>query len=198
MKSLIVLVAICIMATPAFPVVDPEPDMMGIYFDRNADVNCLTIGPSIPFEAYLIVTNSSYSGIDAYEFGLELAIPLGFEGMIFRLASNSEGTEWIDPTTVSGGDYIVGLPVPIPTAPATVLHRLQYMLLTEMPVEYYLGSVSVPSIPGDLPVVQVDNSVLIQVGLSTGGPEIPVATVNTDCVVNTEGFTFGSVKALYR
>jgi hypothetical protein len=46
--------------------------------------------------------------------------------------------------------------------------------------------------------MNADGNILMQVGLSTGGPDIPVATVNTDCVVGLEGKNFGSVKALFR
>ena len=72
-------------------------------------------------------------------------------------------------------------------------------LLEEMPVEMYIHQSSDPSIPGFYPVVQnAEGSILMQVFQSTGGPDIPVATVNSDCVVGVVETSFGSVKALYR
>lgn len=200
MKSLQVLFAVCLIPTLAFAVIDPDPDMMGIYFDLNADENCLTIGASIPFNAYLILTNPTSSGITAYEFGLEVVIPEGMISRIFRLADTSYCYNECFPNYpgILGGDYIVGLPAPCPGGPATVLHLWQYMLLEVMPVELYIHAPSTPSIPGELPIVLTEDGVLMQVGLSTGGPGIPVATVNTDCVVGVEEANFGSIKALYR
>lgn len=201
MKSLQVLLAVCLATTSAFAVIDPDPDMMGIYFDLNADENCLTIGSNEPYNAYLILTNPTSSGISAYEFGLEIVVPGGMENLIFRLGSfagNAPSPGWVDKTGFLGGDYIVGLGYIIPAAPATILHRWNYMVLDVIPVEMYIHSASTPSIPGDLPIVLTDEGNLMQVGLSTGGPDIPVATVNTDCVVGVEGVSFGGVKALFR
>ncbi len=200
MKALPFLLVVCLVTSSALAVVDPDPDMMGIYFDLNADENCLTISPNIPFFAYLILTNPTSSGISAYEFGLDVVVPAGMEGLIFQLSTYTYGGfDWFpDYPGVLGGDYIVGLSSPYPAAPATPLHVWQYMLLSPMPVEIYIHSPSTPSIPGDLPIVLTDEGHLMQVGLSTGGPDIPVATVNTDCVVGVDEVNFGSIKALYR
>lgn len=201
MKSLLGLLVVCLTATSAFAVIDPDPDMMGIYFDMGADDNCLNIGASIPYFAYLILTNPTPPAITAYELGLEILVPDGMEGMIFRLASNVGGIPgfFIDKTGPLGGDYAIGLAAPIPASPATILHSWQYMLLGVMPVEMFIRSHSAPSIPGDFPVVGVtEEPFLMQVGLSTGGPHTPVATVNTDCVVSMEKVSFGFVKTLFR
>lgn len=200
MKAFQFLLVVCLVSSSALAVIDPDPDMMGIYFDLNADENCLTIGASTPFNAYLILTNPTSSGITGYEFGLDVVVPAGMEAMIFTLANYSYcESEWFPEYPVGmGGEYIVGLRSPCPTAPATVIHVWQYMLLHVIPVEMYIHSISNPSIPGDLPIVQTGESHLMQVGLSTGGPDIPVATVNTDCVVGEQEVNFGNVKALFR
>ena len=204
MKKLLLLVLASLVATSAFAVTDDDPDMLGIYFDMNADNNCLTIGTSIPFFAYLILTNPTAPAINAYELGKENVVPAGMEGMIFRLSSNiaNNVVPGVDVGTngALGGDYIVGLAAPLPAQPALVLHSWQYMLLAVIPVEMYIGASSAPSIPGDFPVVQnAEGSILMQVGQSTGGPGFPVATVNTpECVVGVEEISFGSIKSLYR
>jgi hypothetical protein len=201
MKSLQTLLVVCLVATSAFAVIDPDPDMMGIYFDLDANDNCLTISPSIPFNAYLILTNPTPSGISAYEFGLEVVIPAGMENLVFRLANYpywGPSPGFPDYPGLLGGDYFVGLASPVPASPSTVLHVWQYMLLSPVWMEMFIHSTSEPSIPGELPIVLTDEGILMQVGLSTGGPDIPVATVNRDCVVGVEGASFGSVKALFR
>lgn len=201
MKSLPILLAAYLIASPAFAVIDPDPDMMGIYFDLDANENCLTIGPSTPFFAYAILTNPTIPSVNAYEFSNELVIPEGVESLIFRLSDYPYWGfhPWPPNPDPLGGDYIVGLAAPYPTSPSTPLHVWQYMLLGVIPIEIYLRAPSIPSIPGDLPIVMnAEGNILMQVGLSTGGPDIPVATVNTDCVVGLEDTNFGSVKALFR
>ena len=37
MKKLVVLLLASLIATSAFAVIDPDPDMIGIYFDTNAE-----------------------------------------------------------------------------------------------------------------------------------------------------------------
>jgi hypothetical protein len=193
----------CVLAVPAFAIIDPDPDMVGIYFDANADDNCLTVG-TVPFFAYLILTNPTAPAINAYEFGFLNCVCTGTEQTFFMTASS------IANGVVAGldvgvhdkisGDYIVGLAEPILTSPATILHSWQYLCTSIQPIHMFLGPSSVPSMPGGLPVVQnADGSVLMTVGLSTGGPDIPVASINAeDCAVAVEHCAWGDVKALYR
>ena len=203
MKKLVVLLLATLVATSAFAVVDPDPDMVGIYFDMTADDNCLMIGPSTPFFAYFIATNPTPGAINAYEFGFSNAVPAGMEGMVFMLGSNMangvvSGVD-VGEHTPLGGDYIVGLASALPATEATVLHSWQYMLLAEIPMEMFIFQSSKPSIEGVYPVLQdAAGSVLYQVGQSTGGPDVPVATINADCVIGVEDATFGSVKSLFR
>ena len=205
MKKLVVLLLASLVAMSAFAVIDEDPNSMGIYFDRTADNNCLTTPSSVPFFTYLILTNPTPQAVNAYELGLDIVVPAGMEGMFFQLASNvADGVvSGIDVGVngALGGDYIVGLAGPIPAQPATILHSWQHMLLAVIPVEYYIGASSIPSIAGDYPVVQdADGSVLFQCGQSTGGPEFPVAVVNGagPCPVGVEETSFGSVKSLFR
>jgi hypothetical protein len=203
MKKLVVLLLVSLVATSAFAVIDPDPNMMGVYFDTTADNNCWTTAASVPFFSYLILTNPTPAAVNAYELGFEVRVPAGMEGMFFQLSSTVANgvVSGIDVgvSTALGGDYIVGLAGPIPAQPATILHSWQHMLLAVFPVEYYIGASSLPSIEGDYPVVQdADGSVLFQVGQSTGGPDVPVATVNGECVVSVEDASFGSVKSLFR
>ena len=202
MKKLVVLLLASLVATSAFAVIDPDPDMMGIYFDLEADVNCSEQMASVPFWAYLILTNTTAPTVSAYEVGYRNEGP--GPGQLFRLNSliaNGDMTgldlgENADPMM---GDHIVGLSSPIPGNPATVLHAWNYMLLAQVSMDMFITSASQTSIPGPYPVVlNASTSTLFQVGQSTGGPDIPVASVNGDCPVATEDVSFGSVKSLFR
>ncbi len=203
MKKLVVLLLATLVATSAFAVIDPDPDMVGIYFDVTADVHQLMTGPSIPFMAYFIATNPTPAEINAYEFGFSNVVPAGMEGMLFMLSSSMANgvVSGVDVGTHDplGGDYIVGLASALPATEATVLHSWQYMLLAEIPVEMYLFQSSKPSIDGVYPVLQDANgSILYQVGQSTGGPDTPVAVVNTETPIAVDNASFGSVKSLFR
>ncbi|MCK9995158.1 MAG: hypothetical protein KAH56_02630 [Candidatus Krumholzibacteria bacterium] len=202
MKKLVVLLLASLVATSAFAVIDEDPDMIGIYFDMNADSNCLTTPTNTPFMAYLVATNPTPALINAYEFGYRLDVPVGMEGMLFRMADTSAGTGAVDVGDSSNlleGDYVIGLAAAIPTTAATVLHSWNYMVLAVFPVEMYIYQSVKPSVPGTFPVLQnADGSILYTAGQSTGGWEFPVATVNTDCVVGVEDASFGSVKSLFR
>ena len=227
MKKLVVLLLASLVATSAFAVIDPDPDMLGIYFDTNADINgTITPAAGIPFDLYLIATNPTPAVINAYEMNLVVEYPAGYT--IFMLASDIANNviSGIDvgSNDKDGGDYAVGLNDPgLTTSPATILHHWTYFQSGAMfPMNFYLRANSLPSIEGDLPVLQdADGSRLYQVGTSTGGPDIPVAIVNpveldpetgewpadpadwvflTDPTgpVAVESASFGSVKSLFR
>jgi hypothetical protein len=206
MKQLVVFLLVSLMAASAFAVVDPDPNQIGIYFDLDADDNCLIIGPQIPFNAYVILTNTDAPTVSGYEFGYENVVPAGLEGLLFRLESsfgdgNSSGLDLGDSSDILVGDHIVGLSAPLVTSPATILHTYQFLLLSpDVTMEMYLGPASQSSIPGDFPVIlNAETSTLFQAGQSTGGIDTAVATVNIDdCVVGVEDASFGSVKSLYR
>ena len=203
MKKLVVILLASLVATSAFAVIDPDPDMIGIYFDTNADNNCLTIGASTPFFAYVVTTNPTPQLINAYEFGFENRMPAGMGGMLFMLSSGfgSGAAAGVDvgAHTPLGGDYIVGLAASLTTSPATILHTFNYMLLAPTTIEMFLFQSSKPSIEGTFPVLQnATGSILYTVGQSTGGFDVPVATVNLPCVVGVEDVSFGSVKSLFR
>ena len=94
MKMLFGLLLASLVTTSALAVIDPDSDSIGIYFDMEADDNCLTVPAETPFVAYLILTNPSAPAINAYEFGLENVVPVGMENLFFRLASNPGNRPW--------------------------------------------------------------------------------------------------------
>ena len=207
MKKLVVLLLAALVASSAFAVEDPDPNGIGVYFDLTADDNCMFIGASIPFNAYLILTNTDAPTVSAYEVGYTNVVPAGMESMLFRLESsiaNGEvsGLDLGDSSDILAGDHIVGLAAPIVAGPATVLHAWQFMLLNEaVTMEMFISSASQSSIPGIYPVIlNADTSTLFQAYHSSGlDGDLAVATVNIeDCVVGVEEASFGSVKSLFR
>jgi len=182
-------------------VVDPDPNSLGVYFDLNADVNYLDVAPDTEFWAYVTLTNPTWDNVKAFEFGYELVVPAGMEGMIFRLADT------LPPTSVScgpgpdilQGEYINGMGTPYPTSEATILVKLLYLTLAPMTIDFYLGPTSVPSVPDGLPAIQNADNFIMAVGVSSGDVNLPVAEVNTGHQpVAAENATWGQVKSLYR
>lgn len=208
MKKLVVLLLASVVATSAFAVIDPDPNGIGIYFDLTADVNCSEQAPSIPFWAYLVLTNTTAPTVSAYEIGYRNVGP--GPGQLFRLNSliangDMTGLDLGDNADPLEGDHIVGLSAPIPGDAATVLHSWQYMLLAPVSMDMYISSASQSSIVGPWPVIlNAETSTLFNAFNSTGGPPEegepfpPVASVNGDCVVAVEEASFGSVKSLFR
>lgn len=210
MKKLVVLLLVSLMASSAFADFDPDPNGIGVYFDVEALDNCLVVGPSVQFNAYLILTNTTAPSVSAYEVGYTNMVPAGEENSLFRLASliaNGvvSGLDLGDSSDILAGDHIVGLAAPLVASNATILHTWTFMLTSPtITMEMYISEASQSSIDGIYPVVlNADDSTLFQAYHSTGldeeGNANPVATVNIDdCVVGVEEVSFGSVKSLFR
>ncbi len=213
MKKLVVLLLAILVASSAFAVVDPDPNSIGIYFDLTADLNNNNPVPNVPFNAYLILTNTDAPSVSAYEVGYEIVVPVGMEGLLFRLGSsitNGEvsGLDLGDSSDILAGDHIVGLAAPLVAGPATVLHAWQYMILSaDITMEMFISSASQSSLPGPYPVIlNAETSTLFNAytsaGVMDGGPRDgelnAVATVNLPAPTAVEDASFGSVKSLFR
>lgn len=201
MKIVFAVLLIFLLAGSAGAVVDPDPNSLGVYFDLDADVNYLDVAPDTEFWAYVTLTNPTWDHVMAFEFGFELVVPAGMEGMIFRLADT------LPPTSVScdpgpgvlQGHYINGMGLPYPTNEATVLVKWCFLTIAPMTIEFLLGPSSLPSLPDGLPVIMNDDHVLMSVGVSSGDVNLSVAEVNTGHQpVAAESVTWGQVKSLYR
>jgi hypothetical protein len=200
MKKLVVLLLVSLMATSAFATIDPDPDMLGVYFDLNADNNCTTAPASLPFSAYVMITNCSADNVFGVEFGYQVVSSV--PGTFFRLgeilpAGALNVGNAADP---AAGDYIVGFSAPIAGGGANVtVVTWSFLLLAPVSLDMYLGPSNSPSLANGLPAMEVGGTI-VPLGVSTGHPDLglPAATVNGDCVVATDDVSFGSVKSLFR
>lgn len=200
MKSCLAVILLVLVINPAFAVVDPGPNSLGVYFDLEAESNYLDVDPATVFSAYVTLTDPTWDHVRAFEFGYELMVPSGMEGSIFRLAEIlppcSIDIEWRDPL---GGDYIIGMGLPYPTSEATVLVQWVFLLIAPMTIEYYLGPSSAPSVPDNLPAIMNDENIIMSVGISSGDVNLPVAEVNTGHQpVPAQMASWGGVKSLFR
>jgi hypothetical protein len=201
MKKLVVLLLVSLMATSAFATVDPDPDMLGIYFDLTADNNCTTAGPGVAFTAYVFITNPSAPLVYGVEYGYTIATnPPGFEGSFFRLSEILPAGSLNVGNAASplAGDYIVGFSSPAVGSGNNVLCvTWSFLLLAPgFGLDMTLGASNSPSIPNGLPAMEIGGTI-VPLGTSTGTGNV-TATVNGDCVVANEDVSFGSVKSLFR
>ncbi len=199
MKKLVVLLLVSLMATTAFAGIDPDPDMLGVYFDTDANMNCTTATPNVPFPAYITITNPTSAEVHGLECGYEVVVPAGMDGLFFRLG-NSLPAGAVDLGNSDDkliGDYVVGLASPLPGNGAVQFVSWNLMLLGAFPVDIFLGPSTIQSIDDGLPAYEIGGAIR-SLGLATGGVGTPVASINGDCPVAVEEASFGSVKSLFR
>ncbi|MCP4144451.1 MAG: hypothetical protein GY752_04110 [bacterium] len=202
MRLLIVALVLLVGALPGFATVDPDPDQIGIYFDYNADVTCIDTVPFLPFWAYVMVTNPTNPEIWGVEFSLCVEVFGGTEDMLIRLSEQWEGgsssippfdIDWCADGVMQGFAYPV-----LPQSGNTLMVSLQYMLVSDIAVNFYLGPAANQSIPDGLPAYLGPGGLVHPLGISSGSPDLPVASVNCCFVVDSELTTFGKLKCLYR
>ena len=201
MRFLIVVLVSVVSVIPSFATVDPDPDQIGIYFDMNADVSCIDVPASVPFSAHVVITNPSSTEIRDAEFSLCVETIGGSEDMLFKLSEHwwfgfiVGPPEWdmcTDGVYVGGGDPL------LPQGVNAVVVSFQYMQLVEMGLNFYLSAAPNQSIEDGLPAYVGTGDVVIPLGISSGDPGLPVASVNGCNAVPIEGSTFGGLKCLYR
>ncbi len=192
MKTTIIALGLCLLAGNAWAIADPTPDLIGLYFDMEADVYCLeTVLPYAPFSMYAVVSNPSVTEMMGFEFGLETP------GDLWLLQVATTCNSFWDP--IEGIPYVVGCGSPVSLGPTTMLVRFDFLLVTPVPepVYFYLTGAEIPSLPGGEPCLWLPGGECLPLQIR-GGPEGPTAMFNTDCVVDTSPRAFDAVKAAYR
>ena len=199
---LLVAYAVVVGGTPAIATLNPDPDEIGVYFDTNADTVCLTAAPYIPFSAYIIITNPTATEVWGIEFSMCTEIIGGSENILFRL-SEIWSAGFLDLGIIYDwclDGRAIGFYEPVPQVGANVvLVQLQYMLLADMGVEFFLGPHPAESIEDGLPAYLGNGNIVVPLRVSSGDPSLPVAAINGECdVVPVESKTFSGLKCLYR
>jgi hypothetical protein len=199
MKKLVVLLLVSLMATTAFAQIDPDPDGIGVYFDMAATQVSYDATVNVPFFAYVCITNPTAAEVHGLEFGYQVNVPAGLDGLFFRLLQTvpAGAVDLGNSTNKLMGDFVVGLASPLPAAASVPFVTWQFMLLTPMSVEFYITGSTVPSLPGGEPAYEIGGSIR-KLQQSTGGDGFPVATINGPAPVAVEETSFGSVKSLFR
>jgi len=199
---LLVLLILAAASVPqASAVIDPDPDGIGVYFDLAADQNQTGAPASVPVFAYVILTNPTGDEIQGFEFAYHISVPPGMEALLFRLQMGWPPEVPLDltlPIYDTFSDEIVAVTsTPIPASSAVILLTWQFLLLAPMETNFFLGPTSGEP-PSNGRLTYVSETEPVAMNLSTGGPDVPVATINGDAAVPISSSTFGSLKTLYR
>jgi hypothetical protein len=192
MKRMLFLLMAMLIAASAVAIVDPDDDMMGFYFDLEADYPCIEgAAPYSTHNLYLIVTRPTAAEL----FGFEAGFTVEGEGMVLGVEFSVEN--FINVGT--NDNMIVGFGEPLETTQATLLatFSIMYMDTTMGPLDFYLHGSEPSSMDPLYPVVLLDGGVLQSMGISAAVG--PTAQFNGGCqVLATDNVSFDSIKSLYR
>jgi hypothetical protein len=188
--------AVIVFAAPVLAdPIDPDEDGIGVYFDPCACVNCVPMAPGIQY-GYIVITHpTSPQGVGGWEASLSWDGPAVLSN--WELAGSAINF-------LTEPNFYVGLGAPIInpfTYPAIICARFQLELLDNtQPVNFYIDGVYAPSLESGQPAYLdgADYEIIKPLQQPTGGPDIPVATINGDCAVATQDVTWSAVKSLYR
>ncbi len=199
MKTILWLVAgvllVGMMPVGAGAVVDPTPDLFGVYFDTQGDVADGSVSSSIPFNMYFILTEPSASQILGYEFSYQMNMQPSQEALIFKLGHTLP--PGIIDLTMPVYDGLAGevrqwWPAPVPTSNAVILMTFQYLLLAPLTAYLTPGPFYAETIVDGLPAYWDGvNTYPMGVAFCSG-------VINDYCGIAVERESFGAVKALYR
>lgn len=196
MKVLAILVfasVLCASPVMAAPL-DPDDDGIGVYFGGCACIYCVPMDPGT-HTGYVIVTHPTSPSLGGWEATITTEGPIVI-------------TEWtlygqsLNLLALPQFQVGVGLPLYNPfTYPAIMVASFTFQLTSDTePAHFYIDGIFAPSVDSGQPAYLdgSDYNIIKPLQQSTGGPDIPVATINGDCAVDTEDLTWGSVKSLYR
>jgi hypothetical protein len=188
MRLLVLAMVLLVWVTAAFGVSDPRTDVLGVYFDENADSSCLDfLQPATIFSVYLIYTNPSVPAILGFEAGYYMS------GNFFEMPFLWPcGIIWtVEPDL---DNLYVACGEPFLTSVATPLVQFDYMWLGGGIAEgtIHIEKASGSAEPGNNPhIILPDNSLLeVQAGY-------PAYILDT-CGLPANTVEWGAIKSLYR
>ena len=193
MQRTLMTLAILLIATTALGQADP--DMIGIYFDEQAETNYWWSEPFELVPIYLIITNPTATSIAGWECSLDW--DMGIAMLLGDIFYSGDALNVLDPPA-----FAVGLASPLPAQEATVLLWFNVFLLNDNYCALTVDASPIPSTPDEFPLYVDGNDLshLILLGNPTGydmeGDPLPCAFINYDTTANNT--TWSGVKSLFR
>ncbi len=174
-------------AVVAGPVLS-SPNALGLYFDGEAASSNLTLAGPATVDAYLILTDPTIFFVNGWEAKVTISAGAAITGAALPLgttAVTSGPAEW--KTTMSS---------PMPCTQLTKLAVFSIASDASQNTFLYLGNVSNPAVPSNLPAVRLQDGSWSAVPVSSGDATLPVASINS--TTPNEASSWGGVKSLYR
>jgi len=189
-KYLIPLLIAGLLTNPASAVIDENENVIGLYFDTDADNDCLdTVGALSQVPCYIILTNPTFSDLYGFEIGFD------YGGELLHIGTTLASSEAID--VGSDGNMIVGFGSPTSTQTATLLATLDmmYIDMSNTPTTLALRGSDPSSLDPAFPTVLLADGELISMALhDTPFPY----QMNGVCSFEDTDAAWDEVKSIYR
>lgn len=177
-------------ANPAAAIIDENDNVIGLYFDTDADSDCLdSVSQHSQVPCYIILTNPTFSDLYGFELGFDYGDELLHLGTTF--AAN-------DALNVGSGDnLVVGFGDPVSTQPATLLATLNmmYIDMSGSATSLSLRGSSPSSLDSQYPTVVLADSELISTALHDS--HFPYQ-MNGVCEFVDEPAAWDDIKTMFR
>jgi len=187
--------------SPTCAQVDPDPDMIGIYFDEGATSYCIAAPVGETVTAYLCITQATaLSGISGWEATIEVT-----EGVVI-LEWNLRGDAI---NVLPPPEFVVSLGECLPWAPSIVLLEFAIGVFGLEPIELRVAPAIGPPLPPPpcpLPLYEACGGTgdYVMLGYS-GGCNPAFCRSNVCAMINGDGSvlaggepSWGQIKAIYR
>lgn len=182
---------LAVLLLPGLAIADsglPGPDALGLYFDPEAGSIDLSLLAPGSYQVDLILTLPTMEFVTGWQVSFAIVGGAHITGVELPLGATA--------TADGPTDFAATMSTPMP---ATMLTKLAVFTVESTVLEnaqFYLGAVASPTVAGNLPCVQLPGGLWQQIGVASGDPTLPVASVSTQTSV--QGTTWGTVKSLFR
>ncbi len=189
-KTILLLLGAMLMASAAAAVIDEDDNIIGLYFDTDADSDCLeAVSPLSQVPCYIILTNPTFSDLHGFELGFE------YGSELLHLGTTLACSEAIN--VGSDDNLIVGFGSPTSTETATLLATLDmmYIDMSSTPATLTLHGSDPSSLDPSYPTVLLSDGELVSTGLhSSAFPH----QMNGVCAYVDEPAAWSDVKSMFR
>ncbi len=192
MKKLLILLCVMLVASSSFAIIEPDDNMMGFYFDQDADTPIIYDIPAFSVVTmYLTLVNPTFN----YLYGFEAGFDMSGEAMALSVI-------YTNPHVIDIGEmgnHIVGFGEPTPMQAANILSTYTFLYSDADacdPVEFFMHGTIPSSLDPAYPTVLLEGDELMSMGVSDWYGV--TSAFYGDCVVPTTETSLGSIKSLYR
>ncbi len=155
MRTSLLLIVTLLVASTALAVIDENQNVIGLYFDTDADTDCLeSVGLNSQIPCYIILTNPTFSSLRGFELGFDYGSELLLLGTeLAQSEALNAGSE---------GNLVVGFGSPAQTETATLLVTLNmmYIDMDNTPTSLTLHGANPSSLDSAFPVILTENELI--------------------------------------